>query len=68
MFTTELCRALENKCGTEDPYVTGMQLQTYIEERIAMKSREHGGKMSPQGGKLLLDHFDDDCTGQFVFF
>jgi len=64
VFSKVFCAGL-TAFEEERKFVTFNKLTTYIDERVDMKS---DGKMAPQFGKMLLDHYGKPCEGQFVFF
>jgi len=63
VFSKVFCAGLT--AFEERKFVTFNKLTDYIDERVDMNS---DGKMAPQFGKMLLDHYGKLCEGQFVFF
>ena len=63
VFSKVFCAGLT--AFEERKFVTFNKLTDYIDERVDKNS---DGKMAPQFGKMLLDHYGKLCEGQFVFF
>ena len=62
VFSKVFCAKLEHM---ENKYATFSELETHVNPRVFEYS---GGKMAPQFGKMLWDHYGKPCDGQFVFF
>jgi hypothetical protein len=62
VFSKVFCAKLEHM---EKKYATFSELETHVNPRVFEYS---GGKMAPQFGKMLWDHYGKPCDGQFVFF
>ena len=58
LFTSILVAGLLNST-----VMTASQLLAYVQEKVSTASE---GKQDPQGGRLLLDHFGSECTGEFI--
>jgi len=58
LFTSILVAGLLNS-----KVMTASGLLAYVQEKVSTASE---GKQDPQGGRLLLDHFGSECTGEFI--
>eukprot|EP00945_MAST-04E_sp_MAST-4E-sp1_P003866 g3866.t1 len=67
LFTKTLCYGIgkDQHAMRNKPYATSNDLLEFVQIRVHEKSNN---KMQPLGEKMLIDHFDEPCTGQFIMF
>ena len=67
LFTQTLCYGIGKKQAAmgDKPYATSNDLLEFVQIRVHEKSNN---RMQPCGEKMLHDHFDTPCNGQFIMF
>ena len=67
LFTKTLCYGIGKKQAAmgDKPYATSNDLLEFVQIRVHEKSNN---RMQPCGEKMLHDHFDNPCNGQFIMF
>jgi hypothetical protein len=67
VFTKTLCYGIGERQAAmgNKPYATSNDLLEFVQIRVHEKTNN---RMQPLGEKMLHDHFDAPCNGQFVMF